>query len=111
MRHLTLFLLLSAMALAQQGIQGKVQFTGSTTVKVTNHTVTLYWTASQDANTYTVYRGTIHGGPYTRIIAGVAPTTAIDQNVLHGMTYYYVVRAVNASGESGNSSEIVVSIP
>src|ERR1700721_4075590 len=44
------------------------------------------------------------GGPYTQV---AAPTTASDTDtgLTNGMTYYYVVSALNAAGESANSSQ------
>jgi hypothetical protein len=33
-------------------------------------------------------------------------TAYIDFAITNGVTYYYVVRAVNTSGSSGNSSEV-----
>jgi fibronectin type 3 domain-containing protein len=69
-----------------------------------NAIVTLTWTASTDASSYNVKRGTVSGGPYTQI--GTATTTSYtDTTVTNGTAYYYVVSAVDASGESPNSTE------
>jgi O-glycosyl hydrolase len=70
-----------------------------------NAQVGLSWTASPGATSYNVYRSTTSGGPYTAI---ASPTTAsyTDTTVANGTPYYYVVTAVNSSGESGNSSEV-----
>jgi fibronectin type 3 domain-containing protein len=111
MRSLMLVLLLSPPLWAQQGVVGKVQFTGGTVVQVTNHVVALSWSACTGASSYNVYRGTAHGGPYNKIIAGAASASAIDQNAQHAATYYYVVTAINSQGESGYSNETIATIP
>ena len=111
MRRLMLALVLSPMLWAQQGIVGKVQFAGGTAIRVTNHVVVLYWSGCSGASSYNVYRGTAHGGPYTKIITGNASASGIDQNAGHGATYYYVVTAISSQGESGYSNETVVTIP
>ena len=66
--------------------------------------VSLSWTASTGASSYNVKRATTHGGPYTKISSPSA-TSYNDTGLTNGTTYYYVVSAVNAAGESGNSSE------
>lgn len=68
-------------------------------------TVTLSWTASAGAASYNVKRGTTNGGPYTQL-ATPTSTSYTDTTVTNGTTYYYVVSAVDASGESGNSSQV-----
>jgi fibronectin type 3 domain-containing protein len=69
-----------------------------------NAEVSLSWTASTGATSYHVKRGTTSGGPYTQV---AAPTTTSDQDtgLTNGTTYYYVVSALNAAGESANSSQ------
>jgi fibronectin type 3 domain-containing protein len=111
MRYLATFLLLNSLAWTQQGFQKKVQLTGRTTVKATNHTVALAWTACPGAGSYNLYRATIHAGPYKKIISGISAPAAIDQNAQHGATYYYVVTSVSSQGESGYSNETIATIP
>ena len=65
----------------------------------------LTWTASSDAASYTIKRSLVSGGPYTSIATGVTATTYTNTGLTAGTTYYYVVSAVNASGESANSNE------
>jgi hypothetical protein len=67
--------------------------------------VALSWAAADRATKYNVKRSTASGGPYTTIAAGVAGTSYTDTDVLNGTTYYYVVSAVNAGGESADSAE------
>jgi fibronectin type 3 domain-containing protein len=69
-----------------------------------NQQVSLSWTASTGATSYNVKRSTTSGGPYTTISSPTA-TTYVDSSVTNGTTYYYVVTAVNASGQSGNSNQ------
>jgi len=73
--------------------------------------ITLEWSAASGAETYTVKRGTSPGGPYTDIeeAAGITDTVFTDSNVTAGMTFYYVVTASNANGESYPSTEAVAS--
>ncbi len=85
-----------------------------TGTQVVAHSVSLTWTASTSAVAgYNVYRSTTSGGPYTLITSSpVAGTTYTDTNVQAGVTYYYVVTAVDASGnESVNSNEASITIP
>lgn len=85
-----------------------------TGVQVIAHSVTLTWTASTSAVTgYNVYRASITGGPYTLINSSlVAGTTYTDSTVLAGLTYFYVVTAVDSNGvESVHSNEASVVVP
>jgi len=75
-----------------------------------NAQVVLSWTASTGAASYNVKRATVSGGPYTTIATNsstyINPTSYTDTTVTNGTTYYYVVSAVNATGESVNSAEV-----
>lgn len=70
-----------------------------------NTQVSLTWSASSGATSYNVKRSTTNGGPYTTV---ASPTGASYTNtgLTNGTTYYYVVTAVNSSGESGNSVQV-----
>ena len=68
--------------------------------------VILSWSASTGAASYTIGRATVSGGPYATIAKGLTNTTYTDNSVTNGNAYYYVVSAVNASGQSGNSVEL-----
>ncbi|MFH1032654.1 MAG: hypothetical protein V1767_08860 [Chloroflexota bacterium] len=56
---------------------------------------------------YNVYRGTVSGGPYSKINGSLVTSSNYTNIQLYGGgTYYYVVRAQdNGSAESGNSNE------
>ena len=66
--------------------------------------VSLTWSASSGATSYNVKRALVSGGPYTTI-AAVTATSYTNSGLTGGTTYYYVVSAVNAAGESANSSQ------
>jgi hypothetical protein len=68
-------------------------------------TVTLNWTASAGATSYHVKRSTKSGGPYTQVAAPTS-TTYTDPALVNNATYFYVVTAVNSTGESANSTEV-----
>ncbi|MGA9042752.1 MAG: glycoside hydrolase family 44 protein [Terriglobales bacterium] len=65
--------------------------------------IALSWTASLDAASYNVKRSTVSGGPYTTV-ASPTTTSDTDTGLTNGTTYYYVVSAVDSTGESANSS-------
>jgi len=94
-----------------QGLQGNIKLSGKTVVTVTGHSVTLTWSASQNATSYNIYRGTTAGGPYARLASGIASTTYTDVQVTHNQTLYYVITAVNGDSESSYSSQTVAVIP
>jgi PKD repeat protein len=68
--------------------------------------VSLSWTASSGASHYDVKRSTTSGGGYSVIADNITATSYLDSGVTNGTTYYYVVSAGNAQGESGNSSQV-----
>src|SRR5215831_2552886 len=70
-----------------------------------NAQVTLNWNASSGASSYNIKRSTTSGGPYTTIATGVTSTSYTNTGLANGTTYFYVVSAVNAVGESGNSNQ------
>jgi hypothetical protein len=95
------------------GSPATISLTG-TGVAPVQHSVDLSWTASTSAvSGYNVYRGTVSGGPYTKINSSLITTlTYTDTTVQSGTTYYYVATAVDSNGdESVNSNEASASIP
>lgn len=75
-----------------------------------NQQVSLSWTASSGATSYHLKRSTTSGGPYTTV-ASPTGTSQTDSGLTNGTAYYYVVSAVNATGESANSSPQVSATP
>jgi fibronectin type 3 domain-containing protein len=69
-----------------------------------NAQVALTWTASTGATSYHVKRSTTSGGPYTLVSAPTAASFT-DTGLTDGTTYFYVVSALNANGESANSAQ------
>jgi hypothetical protein len=90
-------------------------FTGTgTQSQATQHTVRLSWAASASAVAgYYAYRGTVSGGPYTRLNSAIETATAYaDSTVQSGRTYYYVVTSVDSSlAESNYSNQVSVTVP
>jgi hypothetical protein len=70
----------------------------------------LEWAAAPRARSYHVKRAPVAGGPYETIASNLSETTFTDEGLAGGRTYYYVVSAVNAGGESGNSVETPVTL-
>jgi hypothetical protein len=70
-----------------------------------NSEIGLRWSAVAGATSYHLKRSTSNAGNYTQI---AAPTFAgyTDVGVKNGATYYYVVSAVGAAGESENSAQV-----
>ncbi|GFN33018.1 extracellular catalytic domain type 1 short-chain-length polyhydroxyalkanoate depolymerase [Paenibacillus xylaniclasticus] len=70
-----------------------------------NAQVALSWNASSGATSYTVKRAATSGGPYTDVATGITATSYTNTDLTNGTTYYYVVSASNAAGQSANSSQ------
>jgi len=86
---------------------------GSGTVATVQHSVTLSWIPSSSViSGYNIYRGGVSGGPYTKVNSALdAGASYSDTSVQAGQTYYYVVTAVDGSGESADSNQVQVLIP
>src|SRR5262249_30261639 len=67
----------------------------------------LAWQAVANATSYRVKRATTNAGPWSTIATGVTATGYADTGLTNGTTYYYVVSAVNAAGESPDSAGAV----
>jgi hypothetical protein len=67
--------------------------------------VALTWNAVSGATGYRVLRGVVSGGPYSQV-ASVTSTGVSDTGLVNGTTYYYVVRALDATRESANSAQV-----
>ncbi|MEK3913488.1 fibronectin type III domain-containing protein [Paenibacillus sp. FSL H7-0331] len=70
-----------------------------------NAQVNLTWPTVTGATGYNIKRSTTPSGPYTTVANNVYGSPYTDTAVTNGITYYYVVTALDASGESGNSNE------
>ena len=67
--------------------------------------MSLAWNGVSTASSYNVKRATRTGGPYSQV-ASVTVANDSDTSLTNGTTYYYVVSAVNAAGESANSTQV-----
>ena len=65
----------------------------------------LRWNGVTGAIGYNVRSSLTSGGPYTLVVTNVSGTNYVQTNIVSGMTYYYVVTALNTNGESMNSPE------
>jgi beta-galactosidase len=75
-----------------------------------NASVTVSWDIVSGATTYSLWRSSVPGGPYS-LVAGNLGAVGLgytDTNVFNNATYYYVVTANNENNTSANSAEISV---
>jgi hypothetical protein len=74
--------------------------------------ITLRWLPSFGATAYDVLRSTTSGSGYAVIASNLTAdkTSYVDTTPAAGTTYYYVVRAKNSAGTSGNSPQFYGSL-
>ncbi|MGH7989638.1 MAG: LamG-like jellyroll fold domain-containing protein, partial [Limisphaerales bacterium] len=65
--------------------------------------VTLAWNSSPNATSYNVKRSTTLNGTYIVIATNLIELNFTNTGLTNGITYYFVVSAINSAGESGNS--------
>jgi fibronectin type 3 domain-containing protein/pimeloyl-ACP methyl ester carboxylesterase len=82
---------------------------GATSLVATGNSLTstkLTWAQGTGETNFEIYRGTTSGGPYQLInIANANATTYTDNGLDPNTTYYYVVRAINATGAAVASNQ------
>ena len=90
----------SEVSATPQGTQPPVAPT-SLTANSGKKKVTLHWTQSISPNVAQnkIYRSTVNGGPYMVIATVTASSQYNNTGLTSGTTYYYVVTAVNGSGQ------------
>ena len=66
----------------------------------------LSWTASLEATSYNIKVSTSSGGPYTNLM-NVTGTDFVVTGLADGTSYYFVVSALDISGESTNSTPVM----
>jgi alpha-L-fucosidase len=72
--------------------------------------INLSWYCPSTTATFNVKRSLTHGGSYTPIATNLTAMAFNDTNVSPGALYFYVVTAVDAAGESVNSTEASASL-
>ena len=68
--------------------------------------VDLTWDPSAGATGYNVKRSLVSGGPYSTIAPNHGTNSYTDTSVTNGVTYYYVISALNGVNESGDSNQV-----
>jgi fibronectin type 3 domain-containing protein len=79
--------------------------TGVAATSPSKKKITVTWNAVPGATSYRVKRSTTSGGPYT-VVGSPTTNTFTNTGLTSGTTYYYVVSAVNGSGEGPNSVQV-----
>jgi hypothetical protein len=103
-----------ALQISSNASNSSVSVALSGTGSTVQHSVDVNWGASTSTVAgYNVYRGTVSGGPYSKINTTlITGLTFTDNAVSSGATYYYVVTAVAADGtQSSFSSQVQAVIP
>jgi endoglucanase len=72
---------------------------------VSGSQINLIWNPAAGATSYNIKCSTANGGPYTLIASGVTATNYCNTSLPSTSAFYYVVSALNTSGESVNSAQ------
>jgi hypothetical protein len=75
------------------------------TARLVGGNVELSWWGTPGADSYSVLRSTVPGGPYTAIASGIAGLLTYTDTALAPNTYYYAITAQTAAGDSPASAE------
>ena len=73
---------------------------------VSGNQINLIWNPPASATSYNIKCSTANGGPYTLIASGVTATNYCHTGLPSTSAFYYVVSALNASGESTNGAQV-----
>ncbi|GAB6011312.1 LamG-like jellyroll fold domain-containing protein [Viscerimonas tarda] len=68
--------------------------------------IKLSWTASSGASGYILKRSPTENGEYTTIANGITATNYEDSGLEINTDYFYILKAMNAKGESANSEKV-----
>jgi len=71
-----------------------------------NASVTVSWSASSGATSYSIFRSTVSGAEGTTAIATTGSTSFTNTGLTNNTKYFYKVSASNSSGMSAQSSEV-----
>lgn len=94
---------LSELTLLGYGVPATAVAPASLGANAGNATVNLAWSFAPGAMNYNLKRSTTNGGPYTIVASNLVSLAYTNTGLINGTTYYYVVSAANAGGESTNS--------
>jgi hypothetical protein len=100
----------ASLAFAQSGQQAVPTPPTNLAATAISGKVTLSWTRVSGATSYTVYRSRTPGSGYA-VIGTPIGSGATDTKVTTGTTYYYIVTAINAHGESPKTAQITTMTP
>jgi len=78
--------------------------------QATGRAVQLSWIEPVGAKTYAIKRSSKRGGPYILVAKNISTSKYKDPGVKAGKTYYYVISAFSAKGESEQSPEVAISV-
>lgn len=109
MKRALLLLLLPILCMAQA--KGNLRLRGDVRFASQGHYVHLSWDHPDSDVTFNMYRGTVHNGPYVKIVQGLTVKVYDDPSVSVGQTYYYVATAIRNGVESRYSNEASAAIP
>ncbi|NVM77916.1 hypothetical protein FHW83_003739 [Duganella sp. SG902] len=98
---------LGTLTFSREPIAGDANPSGLT-ARLVAGAVQLSWWGCAYGNSYTVKRASNAGGPYTTIASGITDLLTWTDSGMAPGTYYYVVTAATASGETGPSNEAQV---
>jgi hypothetical protein len=86
---------------------------GLTATAISGSQINLDWANNRDKDLsyYRVYRFTVSGGPYTQIATNVKSSAYSNTGLTFGTTYYYVVTAVDTSGNESHYSNEACTTP
>ena len=79
---------------------------GNLAVTAGNQQAALTWSAAAGATTYTVKRSASASGPFVAIATGLTAANFTDTGLTNGTTYYYIISAVNAAGETATAAAV-----
>lgn len=80
------------------------------TVVASGAQATLSWNAAMGAAGYNVKCSTVSGGPYNTVASGLDAVNYACTGLTPGVVYYYAISAIDAAGESANSSQAVIDL-
>ncbi|HUI92865.1 MAG TPA: hypothetical protein VLX68_11515 [Chitinivibrionales bacterium] len=76
---------------------------GVSAAAVSKSAIMTTWSTVAGAASFNIYRDTVDTGAYS-LVGNASTDTFTDTGLVAGVTYYYKISALNASGESGQSA-------